>query len=102
MSGSYGTAIGAMTLEDATEIMRGPQQTPPLWTGRFSEFADLEFPTRNDPSRAKRSVRHHFAPIRLKSAFEALRLDGADLVDLQFALAGYVCATRTLTLSRTH
>ena len=25
MSGSYGTAIGAMTLEDATEIMRGPQ-----------------------------------------------------------------------------
>ena len=74
--------------------------TPPLWTGRFSVFAGLEFPTRNGRSKAKRPVRHRFAPIRLKSTFEALRREGSDFTDLQFALAGYVCATRTLNAVR--
>ena len=59
-------------------------------------FAGLEFPTRNGRSKAKRPVRHRFAPIRLKSTFEALRREGADFTDLQFALAGHVCAIRTL------
>ena len=70
--------------------------TPPLWTGRFSVFAGLDLPTRNDPSKAKRRVRYRFAPIRLKTTLEALRRDWVDLTDLQFALAGYVCATRML------
>ena len=74
--------------------------TPPLWTGRFSVFAGLEFRTRNGRSKAKRPVRHRFAPIRLKSTFEALRREGSDFTDLQFALAGYVCATRTLNAVR--
>ena len=69
---------------------------PLRWTGRFSVFAGLEFATRNDRSKAKRPVRHRFAPIRLKSTFEALRREGVDFTDLQFALAGHVCATRTL------
>ena len=34
--------------------------------------------------------------IRLNAAFGALRHDGVDRTDLQFALAGHVCATRTL------
>ena len=55
---------------------------PPHWTGRFSEFADLEYPARNGPSKAKRPARHRFAPIRLNSTFEALRLDGVDFIDL--------------------
>ena len=70
--------------------------TPPLWTGRFIEFAGLEFHTRNGPSKAKRPARHRFAPIRLNAAFGALRHDGVDRTDLQFALAGHVCTTRTL------
>ena len=77
-------------------LRNSPERRPPLWTGRFSVFAGLEFPTRNGRSKAKRPVRHRFAPIRLKSTFEALRREGADFTDLQFALAGYVCATRTL------
>ena len=63
-------------------------------------FAGLEFPTRNGRSKAKRPVRHRFAPIRLKSTFEALRREGSDFTDLQFALAGHVCATRTLNAVR--
>ena len=51
---------------------------------------------RNGRSKAKRPERHRFAPARIKSTFEALRREGADFTDLQFALAGYVCATRTL------
>ena len=75
---------------------RSPERRPPLWTGRFSVFAGLELSTRNDPSKAKRRVRYRFAPIRLKTTFEALRREGSDFTDLQFALAGHVCATRTL------
>ena len=70
--------------------------TPPLWTGRFIEFAGLEFHTRNGPSKAKRPARHRSAPIRLNAAFGALQHDWVDRTDLQFALAGHVCATRTL------
>ena len=69
-------------------LRNSPKRRPPLWTGRFSVFAGLEFPTRNGRSKAKRPVRHRFAPIRLKSTFEALRREGADFTDLQFALAG--------------
>ena len=36
----------------------------------------------------------------LKSTFEALRREGSDFTDLQFALAGHVCATRTLNAVR--
>ena len=84
----------------ARPALRSPaysvKTTPPLWTGLFSVFTGLEFPTRNGRSKAKRPVRHRFAPIRLKSTFEALRREGSDFTDLQFALAGHVCATRTL------
>ena len=78
-------------------LRNSPERRPPLWTGHFSVFAGLEFPTRNGRSKAKRSVRHRFAPIRLKSTFEALRRDGADL---QFVLAGYVCVTRRRSTMR--
>ena len=37
----------------------------PLWTGLFSVFTGLEFPTRNGRSKAKRPVRHRSAHIRL-------------------------------------
>ena len=77
-------------------LRNSPERRPPLWTGHFSVFAGLEFATRNGRSKAKRPVRHRFAPIRLKSTFEALRREGSDFTDLQFALAGHVCATRTL------
>ena len=77
-------------------LRNSPERRPPLWTGRFSVFAGLEFATRNDRSKAKRRVRHRFAPLRLISTFEALRREGSDFSDLQFALAGHVCATRTL------
>ena len=81
-------------------LRNSPERRPPLWTGHFSVFAGLEFPTRNGRSKAKRPVRHRFAPIRLKSTFEALRREGSDFTDLQFALAGHVCATRTLNAVR--
>ena len=81
-------------------LRNSPERRPPLWTGRFSVFAGLEFPTRNGRSKSKRPVRHRFAPIRLKSTFEALRREGSDFTDLQFALAGHVCATRTLNAVR--
>ena len=77
-----------------------PNDVPAL-DGRFSVFAGLEFATRNDRSKAKRPVRHRFAPIRLISTFEALRHEGVDFTDLQSALAGHVCAT-TRTLNAVH
>ena len=63
-------------------------------------FAGLESCTRNGPSKAKRYVRQRFVPFayctRHNSAFETLWPDGADFTYwyLNFALAGYVCATR--------
>ena len=59
-------------------LRNSPERRPPLWTGHFSVFAGLEFPTRNGRSKAKRPVRHRFEPVRLKSTFEALRREGAD------------------------
>eukprot|EP00966_Prymnesium_polylepis_P274630 6345443-Prymnesium_polylepis.1 len=55
----------------------------------FSVFAGLELATGNDRSKAKRPVRHRFAPIRLISTFEALRREGVDFTNLQSALAGH-------------
>ena len=39
-------------------LRNSPERRPPLWTGHFSVFAGLEFPTRNGRSKAKRPVRH--------------------------------------------
>ena len=89
-----------LRLRQTHPALRSPPKAPAKRHPRSGRFVSVSvrrprIPYRNGPSKTKRPVRHRFAPIRLPFTFEALRRDGADRADLEFALAGCVCATRT-------
>ena len=102
----YVTSTRKFTSTPSNRPARTPnsaKRSPLLWTGRVIQFTDLEFPTgkrsvqsqttRTAPLRAYPPIFHLRAPL-------VRRRRGPDCVDLQFALAEYVRATRTLDAVR--